>query len=98
MQDIPLILETPSFEETSKNWNVWSKEIEVLNELSSSGAASVSSTTGGDAGVRFDSLMQDIRDVIKAAGGGKAVKITAQKNQKKKKGKKEEIEGSEDEE
>ncbi|KAJ4493879.1 xylose isomerase-like protein [Lentinula edodes] len=36
MQDIPLILETPSHEESSKNWDVWAKEIEVLNLLSTS--------------------------------------------------------------
>ncbi|KAJ3892278.1 xylose isomerase-like protein [Lentinula edodes] len=36
MQDIPLILETPSHEESSKNWDVWVKEIEVLNLLNTS--------------------------------------------------------------
>ncbi|GAW05563.1 AP endonuclease [Lentinula edodes] len=36
VQDIPLILETPSHEESSKNWDVWAKEIEVLNLLSTS--------------------------------------------------------------
>ncbi|KAJ3850271.1 xylose isomerase-like protein, partial [Lentinula lateritia] len=36
LQDIPLILETPSHEESSKNWDVWAKEIEVLNILRTS--------------------------------------------------------------
>ncbi|KAF9070827.1 xylose isomerase-like protein [Rhodocollybia butyracea] len=73
MQDIPLILETPSHEETSKNWNVWAKEIEVLNVLSSSTLEILEPSEPTDVvGARFDSLMQDIREVIKAAGGGKA--------------------------
>ncbi|KAE9408628.1 AP endonuclease [Gymnopus androsaceus JB14] len=85
MQDIPLILETPSHEETSKNWNVWSKEIEVLNGLSS-----------GE--TDLDSLMQDIRDVIKAAGGGKAKAKKAPARKGKRGKKSEEAEESEEEE
>ncbi|KAL0063477.1 DNA-(apurinic or apyrimidinic site) lyase [Marasmius tenuissimus] len=34
VQDIPLVLETPSHEENTRNWDVWAKEIEVLNRLS----------------------------------------------------------------
>ncbi|KAG7090059.1 hypothetical protein E1B28_011676 [Marasmius oreades] len=35
VQDIPLVLETPSHEENTGNWDVWKKEIDVLNRLSS---------------------------------------------------------------
>ncbi|KAF9266355.1 AP endonuclease [Marasmius fiardii PR-910] len=35
VQDIPLVLETPSHEENTGNWDVWKKEIDVLTRLSS---------------------------------------------------------------
>ncbi|KAF5388826.1 hypothetical protein D9757_005626 [Collybiopsis confluens] len=63
MQDIPLILETPSHEETSKDWGVWQKELEVLNKLSKS------VEEGGrlSSEAEYDQLTQEIREAIKAA-------------------------------
>jgi len=73
MQDIPLVLETPSHEETSKNWNVCAKEIEVLYALSS---LSPDPSPFVEQGItlaqssQLDLLAQEIRDAIKTAGGG----------------------------
>ncbi|KAJ3767089.1 AP endonuclease [Lentinula raphanica] len=73
MQDIPLVLETPSHEGSSKNWDVWIKEIEVLNALSlspSSGLDSGKETNiNGASNMNFDLLTRGIKDVIAAAGG-----------------------------
>ncbi|KAL0566766.1 DNA-(apurinic or apyrimidinic site) lyase [Marasmius crinis-equi] len=34
VQDIPLVLETPCHEENTGSWDVWKKEIEILNRMS----------------------------------------------------------------
>ncbi|KAJ3827767.1 xylose isomerase-like protein [Lentinula raphanica] len=63
MQDIPLVLETPSHEGSSKNWDVWIKEIEVLNALRKE------RNINGASNMNFDLLTRGIKDVIAAAGG-----------------------------
>ncbi|KAJ3733791.1 xylose isomerase-like protein [Lentinula guzmanii] len=91
MQDIPLILETPSHEGSNKNWDVWVKEIEVLNLLSvGTNSAVCSSPCGKDAKhaseVTYDLLARGIKDVIQATGsstkGGKSTKSTLKKSAK----------------
>ncbi|KAJ4483695.1 AP endonuclease [Lentinula aciculospora] len=68
MQNIPLILETPSHEGSNKNWDVWVKEIAVLNHLSSSSTLAASSSDEVSERMYFGSLTQGIKDTIKAAG------------------------------
>ncbi|KAJ3749275.1 xylose isomerase-like protein [Lentinula detonsa] len=91
MQDIPLILETPSHEGSNKNWDVWVKEIEVLNLLSvGTNSAVCSSPCGEDAKhaseVTYDLLARGIKDVIQATGssteGVKSTKSTLKKSAK----------------
>ncbi|KAJ4500320.1 xylose isomerase-like protein, partial [Lentinula lateritia] len=83
MQDIPLILETPSHEESSKNWDVWVKEIEVLNLLNTRNAENSRGGTNGAHKLKLDSLAQSIKDAITTAETTgrrkKATKITSKK-------------------
>ncbi|KAJ6630382.1 xylose isomerase-like protein [Mycena sp. CBHHK59/15] len=74
-QNIPLILETPSFEEPE----VWATEIAALNKLS-----------GADLG-EVDGLLTDVKVVVKRLGGGSSTSSKPKKAAKKqvtKKGKK----------
>ncbi|KAF7359042.1 AP-endonuc-2 domain-containing protein [Mycena sanguinolenta] len=57
-QNIPLILETPSFEKPE----VWATEITALNSLSAVAA-------DADADEQFVSLVDSVREVVKKAGG-----------------------------
>ncbi|KAJ7718963.1 xylose isomerase-like protein [Mycena maculata] len=88
-QDIPLILETPSFEKPE----VWAKEIAALNGLSGASADGLEVVVGG------------VEEVVKKAGGGvvkpkpkKAPKKAATKGKKKAKGKDLEQEDEDEEE
>ena len=59
VQDIPLILETQSFEKPKE---VWGKEIQVLQRL-------VAAETDGLTDVEEKELADSVRDVLKLAGG-----------------------------
>lgn len=62
-QNIPLILETPTFD---NNRIVWGAEISVLNRLSGFG-----SKTGDGGDIDVDALMTELRSVVKSAEGRK---------------------------
>jgi AP endonuclease 1 len=86
-QDLPLILETPSFEVEE----VWRKEVEVLNRISVQ-PEQEGEGREGEEGARetLKSLEGELRDVVKAAGGSSktAAKAgSAKKTAKKRKGK-----------
>jgi AP endonuclease 1 len=59
LQNIPLVLETPSFESTE----IWTKEVEVLNQLSIMG------NTDEDQAA-MAAMKTEIEDVVKRVGGG----------------------------
>ncbi|KAG9313328.1 xylose isomerase-like protein [Chiua virens] len=69
VQNIPLILETPTFEAVE----VWEREIQVLNTLSEVGAASVvnAKDEGGTVGERLNRLVGDIQNVVREYCGPK---------------------------
>ncbi|KAJ7071781.1 xylose isomerase-like protein [Mycena belliarum] len=71
-QDIPLILETPSFEQPE----VWAAEIGVLNGLSGADAGGIGSVVGG------------VKELVKRAEGLKPKKTTKKAATKGSKGKK----------
>ncbi|TFK17915.1 AP endonuclease [Coprinopsis marcescibilis] len=95
VHDVPLILETPSFE---KPREVWGTEIQVLNSLSppqpSEGPSDqqLDSKTGTDNGRSMEELAERVRNAVKgvsAGGKGKASKKTgAVKGTKRKRAKK----------
>ena len=74
LQDIPLVLETPSFESTE----IWTKEVEVLNQLSTMGDA-------GNDQVSIGKMKTEIEEMVKRVVGstnttaknGKATKAKA---------------------
>jgi AP endonuclease 1 len=60
VQNIPLVLETPSFEKPE----VWGKEVEVLNRLSS--------THGNEEKLEWEAMVEEIKAVVEEASGGTA--------------------------
>lgn len=95
MQNIPLVLETPSFEKPE----VWGKEVEVLNRLSSS-------LENGEK-LEWDPMVEEIKDIVKEASGGasakpqkkgKVVSKTTTKKRRKKDTETDDDDGAEDEE
>jgi len=83
VQDIPLILETPSFEAPKE---VWTKEIAILQQLSETVTNSTENqdvlrSIIGD--VRDDeTLVGVITDVVKTMDGAKTTKTTAKRGTK----------------
>jgi len=78
MKDLPLILETPTFEQPE----IWAHEIGMLNTISA-----------GDLDTSHEDLLKDLRKVIKEAeasggkgAGGKGKKPPAKKRKKKAEG------------
>ena len=69
VQDIPLILETPSFE---KPREVWGNEIQVLQRLSGI-------ETGDHSNISEKELTDSVREVIKLVGGSTAKKSRTSK-------------------
>jgi len=72
MKNLPLILETPTFEQPE----IWAHEIEMLNKISA-----------GDVEDTHEDLLSDLRKVIKeveaSSGKGKGKKAPAKKRKKK---------------
>ncbi|KDQ61279.1 hypothetical protein JAAARDRAFT_191370 [Jaapia argillacea MUCL 33604] len=90
VQNIPLILETPSQE----NNDIWIKEVEILNRLSTLKLDEPKDAGGeGDEGGQLlDAMMEEIKEVVKkvtatnpkaAKGGGKGSSKRAVKGRKK---------------
>jgi AP endonuclease-1 len=77
MQDLPLILETPTFEQPE----VWAHEIEMLNKLSSLEL---------DASEERQTLVKELKEVLKKAqtSSGKGTKSGGKKSPAKKRKKK----------
>jgi hypothetical protein len=62
VQNIPLVLETPSFEKPE----VWGKEVDVLNRLSS--------TYENEEKLESEAMIEEITNVVKEASGGSSAK------------------------
>lgn len=73
VQNIPLILETPSFEKPE----VWAREIEVLNRLSDVSEESEET---------YETLGNEVKDVVKKAGGSGKLENPAKKKTMRKGG------------